>query len=815
MNRTVKLLLVATLPAAFALPASAENPVTPGAFTVDPPTLSCLGFHWAIEGDANRNATAEVEYRETGSKNWKIAQPLLRIGGFHVGRSSDWLDHKVPHGFAGSILDLKENTEYEARITVKDPDGVGGTPVQTVSVRTRAQPKAAEGGNVYHVFPPGTPANWTKNQFSNLYKAYYGGMGNAGDFNLVWERIAQPGDTILVHAGVYKANLNHYTDPMCVVPDGAYWLTAKGTKEKPIVIKAAGDGEVVFDGAGAEVLFNMMAADWHIVEGITFRNCGYAIFAGQQRVGGCVGLAVRNCRFENVRDGIHTLWNGAKDFYIADNVFLGRNARDGLTGWGEAADGFLKSNTAITLQGAGHVVRRNAIAYFWQGYHMGTAFQGFASGGVACDFYENDLFMLVDDGIEVDGCVRNVRVLRNRFTSTGSPLSAQPVYGGPAYFIRNVAYLHRNGCKFHEAWPSGLLTYHNTMVGGGGVTHGSYSNARFLNNIFMPNEGSSVVMALPSPGNEAYADHNGYGPQTRFVISRVDTAAPIMDKTRDPYYPLKKYPGKNEETAYDSIDAFRVATGHETHGIVLGFAAFESMAPPPRPEWKTPTRSQSPAALNFQLAAGGAAVDRGLPLANVNDGFSGPAPDLGAQEAGAPVPHYGPSWAKGDFDFANAGERPPEPAAPAEAPAADLPAFTIKDGRLAVEAEACHLTQYDVEKAAGYSGDRMVMLANRGQAPRGEIAFLMKAPPGRYTARITFCDEHDGDSSYALSVDGKTVAEWRADAKDGGPGKEPESKKTKIVSGVELGESSTVRLSVKRDKREYGRVDAMEWEAEK
>jgi hypothetical protein len=35
-------------------------------------------------------------------------------------------------------------------------------------------------------------------------------------------------------------------------------------------------------------------------------------------------------------------------------------------------------------------------------------------------------------------------------------------------------------------------------------------------------------------------------------------------------------------------------------------------------------------------------VDAGVRLPNVNDGFTGKAPDLGAYEVGEPVPHYGP-----------------------------------------------------------------------------------------------------------------------------------------------------------------------------
>ena len=36
---------------------------------------------------------------------------------------------------------------------------------------------------------------------------------------------------------------------------------------------------------------------------------------------------------------------------------------------------------------------------------------------------------------------------------------------------------------------------------------------------------------------------------------------------------------------------------------------------------------------------------------NVNDGFTGRAPDLGAYELGQPIPVYGPRWLKGTRPF--------------------------------------------------------------------------------------------------------------------------------------------------------------------
>lgn len=43
-----------------------------------------------------------------------------------------------------------------------------------------------------------------------------------------------------------------------------------------------------------------------------------------------------------------------------------------------------------------------------------------------------------------------------------------------------------------------------------------------------------------------------------------------------------------------------------------------------------------------RLRPDSSAVDAGLVIPNVTDGFAGEAPDLGAYEAGAPLPHYGP-----------------------------------------------------------------------------------------------------------------------------------------------------------------------------
>jgi len=59
---------------------------------------------------------------------------------------------------------------------------------------------------------------------------------------------AQPGDVILLHAGLYRPERLNYVDPLAAPFDGTFTLTLKGTPDKPITFKAAGDGEEKSEG---------------------------------------------------------------------------------------------------------------------------------------------------------------------------------------------------------------------------------------------------------------------------------------------------------------------------------------------------------------------------------------------------------------------------------------------------------------------------------------------------------------------------------------------------------------------------------------
>ena len=312
--------------------------VTPGELVVGRPTLINLGFEWHIDGDANRNARVQVSFRKQGETTWKDGLPLARLHGEQVVQRNVF-NLVVPNMFAGSVLDLEPGTAYEARFVLTDPDGVAGPAAdatKVVTVRTRPEPTPAAGGAVYHVYPTKWQGPKIEPAFEGIMCAYNYYCG-AGDTAPGGRPRVKAGDTVLVHAGVYAYHYEFYANNTMVNAtttfEGTYYLTADGTAEKPIVIKAAGDGEVIIDGRGNFNLFNVKAADYTYFEGITFRNTQIAIWAGTQFIAGARGLTVKRCRFEDVGMGVFANFAGSNDFYIADSAFLGRNDPRHLTGW--------------------------------------------------------------------------------------------------------------------------------------------------------------------------------------------------------------------------------------------------------------------------------------------------------------------------------------------------------------------------------------------------------------------------------------------------------------------------------------------------
>jgi hypothetical protein len=608
--------LLPTLPALAQAPEAAKAPpvnaITAAAPVLQHPTLLCLGVQWFVEGDDNRNATAAVAFRARGAEPWREGMPLLRIRG-ETAMKQEKTPWSAPNLFAGSVIDLKPDSEYEVKLTLSDPDGVqakegvgkmvDGKLEIILAGRTRGEPKAFEGGKKVHVYPGDFAGKKEAAAPADLRAAI---------------AAAQPGEIVLLHAGTYtvpEAQKKERTD---------YLLTRGGTADRPIVFRAAGDGEVILDGKGALKLVDCQKADYLWFEEITFTGADHLIYAGRST--GSVGLVVKRCKFLDRAHGVFALHPACKDFYIADSEFIGP-----AKAWHPRKGG--SDNHAIWLMGQGHVVCYNRIDSWWDGIDFAGGNPGPdpAQWNGASDWYGNDISRCMDDGVECDYSVHNLRVFRNRFWNCFMAISFQPVYAGPCYAFRNVVYnTTRSPIKPNQD-PAGLMIFNNTFIAHGSAGRWSpmWQNSRILNNLFLGTDGAEGVIWTGTPTPETSAmDYNGW-----HFFKHAGTY-PIWWKFAAPRR-VWSGSGLTDECVFRDLKQFVEDTGFEKHGRMVTPEVFVKYCAPTGGEAPLPE-------LDLRLKPDGVAVDAGTPIPLITDGFKGAAPDLGAIEAGEETPKYGP-----------------------------------------------------------------------------------------------------------------------------------------------------------------------------
>jgi len=225
--------------------------------------------------------------------------------------------------------------------------------------------------------------------------------------------------------------------------------------------------------------------------------------------------------------------------------------------------------------------------------------------------------------VELDEGEGNVRLFHNRFTNVMAPVSIQPVFGGPAYVLRNVMFnIPDDHIKLKSLGgveePSGALIYHNTFVSPERALNllSSITQHNFVigNNLFV---GPRTLVGTRTVDwvagiNRGVFDYNGYFPDGEFMFGTVA--------------------GVNR--LYANFAQVKSSGVVEQNGVLLTEAIFQGGFVGPADEQ---TRHNPP---DFTLAATSNALDRGQRLPGVNDGCV--APDLGALERGYTVPTYGP-----------------------------------------------------------------------------------------------------------------------------------------------------------------------------
>jgi len=568
----------------------AEQPVTPpGGPVLEDATLHSLGAWWIVPVDKRGASRVEMAVRRAGDATWKPGMPMLRVRPgdttqkTHVAELNPADDARL---FAGSIVGLRPATAYELRLRRVRPDGA--VTEKILAARTKAEPVDPENPRIRHVVPGAGGGD------GSTAKPYLG-LAHA-------QTEARPGTLFLVHKGVYK---------------GTFRVTRSGASARPIVWRGAGDGDAVIDGGGTGK-FGIEITRVHDVriEKLSIRGFYMAVV-----IRGSSDLAIRRCAASDVKCGIYGVPEGEQG--RLRNILISDNVLEGPFTWGQGDIGAGTGEwRCIQISGTGLDICYNRIRNFKDAVDTFPA--KYCS---AIDIHHNDIINCKDDGIEMDFSERNTRCFENRLTNVHQGISEQPIYGGPTYIFRNVLYnvgvepfkLHHNGSPKHPVdwWPSGAIMYHNTIVKKGEPcilwSAGPVYNITYRNNLFIG--GGKRAFSFDPPMIDCDFDYDGFGggPWDLFM--------------------------KWNRVRYTTIEDVRAKAPIERHAVFVDEAtAFAAGVRRPTDTKK----SYDPEKVDLRLKAGCAAVDAGQVLPGFNDDFRGKAPDVGAYELGAPMPHYGP-----------------------------------------------------------------------------------------------------------------------------------------------------------------------------
>jgi len=402
---------------------------------------------------------------------------------------------------------------------------------------------------------------------------------------------AKPGDILLLADGNYAT----------------FTFQVDGTEAAPIVIRAANAGKAVIDG---DVRLDGRS---HVyVEGLTVN--------GKIKFNDATGIAITGCTVNTKEDGIIAYGPGSTNGYFCDNVVTGS------TSWNDPAVGANGNNLGegIAMTGPGNVICHNKVKGFRD--CISTLEDSGAINQTSIDIYGNDLDVCADDAVEADFTMGNTRVYRNRAVNSFVGMSSQPSLGGPAYFIRNVMFnIIYSPFKLHRG-SIGDVAFHNTVVKCGDAfavyAGDTWGRAWFRNNLFIGGTGGGT--------------YGGYGNGDGDVLSLSAAAASCsFDYDGLGSIGTNKFTGTVSGQNFASLAELKSKTT-EKNAVQVDlstFAASVTFPGNPFPGTTVP---------DLSLKSGGAAVDKGEKLANVNDGFAGTAPDLGAYELGTAPPGYGP-----------------------------------------------------------------------------------------------------------------------------------------------------------------------------
>ena len=552
------------------------------------PTFHALGLYWSPPGGAP-DQTVEVRYRPQGASEWRRAldmrfNPIAEV------------DRGLPD-CRGCMVRANNTNRRELQLTLAGDD------------------LADYRGSIVHLDPAttyeiqltlavaGTSATFTATTWSEDFPV--GETIKVGDrvTPLIIDESGSPGAWRLYDGRGATIDVRHQHEA-CIEIKASFVIvrgfTLRGAG-KPANVPRGTTGAIVIHGGQDIVIEECDISDWGRFNAETGfgKNMDSAVYSRNRTL---ARLVVQHCKVHHPAFDTNTWYEPEYPTHPA--------GPQGITLYNSAGN---------------NVIRYNE---FWSDMdHMfndiigGGSNVGFRGApGPDSDIYGNFVSHSWDDGLEIEGGSRNVRVWDNYITQCMMMIGNAPASIGPLYIWRNVVvrsqwqpdfeggYFLKMGYAAGEQWMTGhQYVFHNTIFG--------------------------ADEYLPTGGL-------GGGRIAKHTVSRNN----ILHVREPEHYSVSD----NERNVGNDFDYDlyngRIPGGHEANGLrgVPVYAPNTGFGP----VLKTG---------RFYLAPDSPGAAAGEPIPNFTGKFAGTAPDMGAHQRGAPAINYG---IKADARAAESASRP-------------------------------------------------------------------------------------------------------------------------------------------------------------
>jgi hypothetical protein len=404
-----------------------------------------------------------------------------------------------------------------------------------------------------------------------------------------------------------------------------------GTPHGYVLYAAEEGSSAVIDVNGTHDQCVLIRASYVVLRGATLKG---AAVNGITIEDGCHDLVIEGCdisgwgRVEadgwghDFDAGVYGRGRGITRVIIQrDRLHHPRSNSNSWREWRDTGEGWHpRGPQGVTLASTGghHVIRYNEV-YSDEEHRFNDGmgeWENFSYAGFPnrdSDIYGNRVSECWDDGIEAEGANSNVRIWGNYITNTFVKIAIASTSVGPVYIWRNVA-----GTSRHSPFGTSDEDERGPFLKAGSTN--DYNGGRIF--VFH----NTLLQPAPPPGQHKGLGCNvglsSYGGEVLNMISRnnilqvaSDSGSSIGNRTTSP----------TNDFDYDLYNGrIRAVGDKEAHGIK-----------------GTPTYDPADGPGQFRLAHGSQGYGAAVRLPNFNDGATGQAPDMGADEAGAPAMEFG------------------------------------------------------------------------------------------------------------------------------------------------------------------------------